>query len=72
MHPVHVDGGEGLTWENGDGGERWGAGGVAGEGGVCGGEDGVVGHPFALDDVGGGVLGGLVVEGGVAGGFSEG
>lgn len=66
MHPVHVDGGDVLPREYGDVRAGGGAGRVAGEGGVGGREDGVVGYPFALHHPGGGILGGLVVEGGVS------
>lgn len=72
MNPVHVHCGDVLAWEDGDVGAGWGAGGVAGEGMIGGFEDRVVGYPFSLDHPGGGVLEGLVVEGGVAGfGFSR-
>lgn len=67
MHPVHVDGGDVLAGTDGYVSAGGGAGGVAGEGCVVGLEDGVVGYPFALGHPGGGVLEGLVVEGGVAG-----
>lgn len=68
VHPVCVDGGDGRTGCYGDGGACGRAWRVAGEGGVRGFEDGVVGGPGALGEPGGGGLHGDVAVGVVAGG----
>jgi hypothetical protein len=63
VHPGLVDGGYVLPCVDRDGAQGRRAGRVAGEGGVCGGEDGVVGCPFSLDDVRVVGLGCVVAEG---------